>query len=436
MKAIAAAIVLSCGACIAGYAYADTMPPAAEPLPFDRTPVSIKDTPVLDRTHSGYEPVGISAGDFTLYPQIGVGEWYDDNLFATTNQTVGDLRTVITPDLLAKSNWATNSASLDLHGDIERYFDRPNEAVNDGGATGTAQYDGPDYLTLSGLADYEHETEARSSTLSPRDVVRPIQFDFDNVQVGIARPFDRLRLSLTADLSETDFQDGVTPTRAPVVETIFDTQEAFLDGKVAYVINPDTAVVLDVTGNTRHFTHDAPATVGAPAIDRDSSGFEITTGLNLALTHLLRAELLAGYLDQTYVAGAVFRPVNGPTFHVKLDFLPTGLTTLSLDLDRKVNDAQDATASSYLSTKGHFQVDHELYRNIIVSGSVDYEQDAYSGIRRLDDVLDGRVYVTYLMDRHFSIKATFDRLSVTSIGSARLPGYDVDQFSVTLVSRY
>lgn len=434
-------IVRATGACLAmtvlsaGRSWADA-PPPDQPLPFDRTPTSIKDTPVLDRARPYYDPPGIAYGDFLIFAQAGLSETYNDNLFATHSGQVADERTTLTPDLLFKSRWARNLLQLDLHGDIERYFDRPDEAVNDGGVSLTGRYDGQDFPTFSGTGEFNHATEPRSSTLSPRDVVKPIQFDQAHVQAKLAKDIQRLKLSLTTDLYQTTFQNGRTPQGAVVPETIYDTQEAYLDGSAAYVITPDLAVVAHVIGNDRHFLNTYIPTGSLVPLNRDSSGVEATMGVNLSLTHLIRAEALVGYLDQSYQDSRVYRPVTGPSTHVKVVYLPTGLTTVSFTIDRKVNDAQDPVASSFLSTASQLQVDHELYRNIILSGSVKYEQDKYSGISRQDTIWDGQASVSYLLDRHFSLKLLFDDFTVQSRGVAGIPGYDVRQLTLALVARY
>ena len=411
-------------------------PLAAEPLPFDRAPVSLTDTPVLDRVQPGYQPIGLREGDFLIYPQVTLSEAYDDNLFATSNGAVGDLRTILAPQIDIRSDWRSSLLQFDVKGDIERYFDHPNEAVNDGEARLSGRLDAPDYFTFSGYADFAHATEPRSSTLSPRDIVQPIQYDVGHVEGGISKPFDRWKVSVVTDLVDTSYDNGRTPSGATVLENIYNAQEAFVDASVSYVISPDTALVAHVVGNDRHFTDRLAQPAPSSPLNRDSSGYETTAGLNFALTHLIRAVLLIGYLDQSYTDQRAFRPVEGPSAHVRLLFLPTGLTTLTLNFDRKINDAQDPVASSFLSTIGHAQVDHELYRYITVSGSVDYEQDQYKGIDRRDNITDGKIFATYLMDRHFSIKAIFDRLNVSSSGVARLSGYGVDQFSLALVSRF
>ncbi len=391
---------------------------------------------MLDRAHPDYAPSGTSLGDFIIDTQVGLTEIYNDNLYATHADKVADERTVLTPELLLKSRWAQSLLQLDVRGDIERYFDRPDESVNDGSVTLNGRYDGPDYFEFSGLGDYSHLTEPRASTLSPRDVTRPIKYELAHVQTHASKDLERLKLGLTADAYQTTYQNGQAPGGGTVLENIYDTQELFLDGSAAYVVDPDIAIVAHIVGNERHFLNSDIDQINNTAVNRDSSGIEATIGVNFSLTHLIRGEVLVGYLDQNYQDRIVYRPVTGPSAHVKLLYLPTGLTTASLTVDRKVNDAQDPIASSFLSTAAKLEVDHELYRNIILSGSVKYEQDKYAGIDRKDAILDGQAYVSYLIDRRYSVKLIFDDFDVDSRGAALIPSYNVKQVSVALVARF
>ena len=46
-----------------------------------------------------YEPLGIRAGSFLIFPSLNVSEIYDDNVFASDNNTDDDLITVISPQV-------------------------------------------------------------------------------------------------------------------------------------------------------------------------------------------------------------------------------------------------------------------------------------------------------------------------------------------------
>ena len=50
-----------------------------------------------------YEPLGIRAGSFLIYPTLSVSEAYDDNVFATDNDTEDDWITLISPRVRAQA---------------------------------------------------------------------------------------------------------------------------------------------------------------------------------------------------------------------------------------------------------------------------------------------------------------------------------------------
>jgi len=61
------------------------------------------------------------------------------------------------------------------------------------------------------------------------------------------------------------------------------------------------------------------------------------------------------------------------------------LTTVNLSASRSVQEPVDITASGYLSSNVGIRVDHELFRNILLSARAGYGQDLYKGASRTDN---------------------------------------------------
>ena len=54
-----------------------------------------------------YEPLGIRAGAFLVFPSIDTGLTYDDNVFATKNDTDDDFIFTLRPEITAESQWSS-----------------------------------------------------------------------------------------------------------------------------------------------------------------------------------------------------------------------------------------------------------------------------------------------------------------------------------------
>jgi hypothetical protein len=53
-----------------------------------------------------HEAPGIHVGGFMVFPELEIGERYDDNIFATKNGRESDFYTVISPSVSVESTWS------------------------------------------------------------------------------------------------------------------------------------------------------------------------------------------------------------------------------------------------------------------------------------------------------------------------------------------
>jgi hypothetical protein len=91
-----------------------------------------------------------------------------------------------------------------------------------------------------------------------------------------------------------------------------------------------------------------------------------------------------------------------------LEWLPTQLTTVTLSAVRDVQDSAVPGAPAYLSTNLRARVDHELLRNVILSGQLGWGRDEYTGISRVDERKSAGLAASYLINRTLGVSATYD----------------------------
>ncbi|MGH6905908.1 MAG: outer membrane beta-barrel protein, partial [Geminicoccaceae bacterium] len=61
--------------------------------------------PVTARPRPDFDPLGIRAGGFLIYPSLTVGSSYDTNVFATKDDTKDDFIFNFLPGFLVRSNF-------------------------------------------------------------------------------------------------------------------------------------------------------------------------------------------------------------------------------------------------------------------------------------------------------------------------------------------
>src|SRR4051812_19079402 len=72
---------------------------------------------VMDRPRPEYDPIGIPAGAFRIYPNAYFGIAHDDNVFRTQTGEQDDTIFELSPTVVVSSNWAQHM--LNLRGSLQ-----------------------------------------------------------------------------------------------------------------------------------------------------------------------------------------------------------------------------------------------------------------------------------------------------------------------------
>ncbi|RYF07745.1 MAG: hypothetical protein EOO77_25595, partial [Oxalobacteraceae bacterium] len=137
--------------------------------------------------------------------------------------------------------------------------------------------------------------------------------------------------------------------------------------QVGYALDAGPVVFVRGIADTRRYRF------SAPPIDRDSNTIEVLAGLSSDITPLLRGRIAVGYISADFKQPNI--PNRGaPSFDIDLDYLATELTTVHLSGRRYFQNVSLADSPGVLSTEAVIGADHELLRNLIVSGEILYRQ--------------------------------------------------------------
>jgi hypothetical protein len=109
-----------------------------------------------------------------------------------------------------------------------------------------------------------------------------------------------------------------------------------------------------------------------------------------------------------------------------------------LGIDRTVQDlnssvlAPGQVSSGYLETVLSATEDHELLRNLIVSGNISYTNDSFGGINRTDNVYSLGPGVKYLMNRYLYLGFSYNYSRRLSSGAQAITPYTDNVFLLRL----
>jgi hypothetical protein len=107
-------------------------------------------------------------------------------------------------------------------------------------------------------------------------------------------------------------------------------------------------------------------------------------------------------------ADPTLKPVTGPMAEASAIWSPSGLTTVTATLSRRIEDAAELTTVSYTFTGLRLGVDHELYRNLLLAGYGQVQQAEYQQRGGRDRLGGFGLGATWLINRQLRLGLTWD----------------------------
>lgn len=389
---------------------------------------------VLTRARPEYDARGVRVGTFFLYPSVAGGFGYTDNVFNDASN-LDDYFYSLSPELQFRSAWARHMLNLSVESQSYWYSNQSSESRTDWNFAAEGRIDIIRGTDITGEVHYENLHEPRGTDLTggllPGDAAEPTELSRTGFSAAFGHTFNHVRVSLGGSLENIDYED--TP-RVPVVVPAFfnnddrDRTVTEIFVKAAVEATEDTA--LFVRG--RWDQHDFDTAVDDDGFNRDSDGWGIDGGVEFSMTHVLVGELFAGYTQRSYDSPA-FTDTSDLAFGAGLKWFPTMLTTVRFDGSRSIEDTSITAASGYVSTRGEVGVDHELLRNVILSGRLGYENAEYQAVTRNDDIVHGSVGGRFLINNNLHFDAGWEFIDRNS--SALPFEYSTGQFSLSLTGK-
>jgi hypothetical protein len=357
---------------------------------------------VTERPRTEADALGLHIGDFFWFPRVELDETYNSNIFATSSAATGDLSTVLQPSFDLLSSFPRNAVNLHGGAASEFYAGHPAQNTLDGFVGTDGQLDVTAGSSLYGRAQASHLHVARTSANSPGNAAQPATYDVYTANAGYSQT--GLRIGYQADIAIQNTQydavpliGGGTLSQSAQDTTIY---EAALRG--SYELVPDYLGYIRVARNLTDYQHTVPG-----GVRLDSTGYRADLGLQILPAHLLSGEIYAGYLSQSYRVGS---SISGLDAGGRLVYNVTRLTTATLTGLRTVipsNPSIGTTGAAYLATTVTGTVDHELLRNLLLNAKVSYENDAFLGIFRTDNVLGISAGIKYLLNRNLYLGGSY-----------------------------
>ncbi len=365
-----------------------------------------EDLPVRTRIQPGYEPVGVRAGSWMLFPMITAGGLYDSNVFASNATRQSDIAVVAAPTLRAQTLWQRHYIDVEAGIRSLSFLDHPGLDQTDASFKSRARIDvAHDAAILTRVqAAYLHERPG--SLNSPTGAVEPTPYGLFSGDVTYRKEFNRLTTSFGGLVNAYDYGSTRAQDGSIISQDSRDGQVYAGHGRVDYAFSPMFGVFGAFEANRRELR-------GTPTESLSSRGYRALAGIDVELTHLITGELGIGYNSQQFDASTI-GTIEGPAYRALLVWSPTRMMDVYFKAEQLVTQSSETRAFGIRAYALQLGIDYELRRNIVLSVAGTFENDKFFGTVRDDDVYASHSELKYLLNRHFAISLRHRYLSRNS----------------------
>lgn len=353
-----------------------------------------------------YKPVGARVGGFVLKPQIELSGVYDSNIFLEEAGESSDFISIIEPVLRFDSDWNRHSLGGEAGVEGGFYADSNDDDYVDFWLLGRGEADVTRATQLfADRVGVQQEHEARGSDDVIFSAAEPVVYHRYGGIFGARHKPNRASVEAEAslfnfDYSDTDLIGGGELSGAPR-----DRNEYEFGLRFGYDIQPDYEAFLKSVYMIRDYDLD----VNAGGFDRDSEGYQFFGGVEFEPSPLVRASVGLGYMEQDYDDPSL-GSVDGPLGAIDATWFATPLTTLFLSLSSDIEETTSPRAAGRRSYDLTLNMEHELLRNLVLTGGAGAGRRSYEGggSDRVDDDLLLDLGAQYWLNRNIYARADYE----------------------------
>ena len=120
-----------------------------------------------------------------------------------------------------------------------------------------------------------------------------------------------------------------------------------------------------------------------------------------------RFRFLVGYELRTFSSQAV-KTIQAPVIEGSVIYTPTGLTTLTGTVSRRIEDSSDDSIVGYTATTLQLRMDHEYSRNVLIAATVGVGLSDYSQSAGQQTSYSFGTSATWLINRNMQLVGSYD----------------------------
>lgn len=373
--------------------------------------------PVGQRRHTDYDPVGIHAGAFTIFPSATIGMQYDSNIFASV-EPIADWALVTAAQILTVAERGDSRYELDLGARNFVYREQDSENRTDAHARFRLTRQITRDVQWGAAIEAARRHEERGDSFSVTTASEPIAYLDLRAETAVTKTFNRLGVMVGGRVRNITYEDASTVGGSPLDLSFRDGTIITTTVKPFYDFSPGYRAYARIDLSKRDYQ-------GEGTLNRDAQGFDARGGLEFRLTSMLLGTAEAGYMAYDYDNPAISSQ-EGPSAGARLMWLMTPLMTVTFFTERSVAEVAAPDQEGRLDFIAGAQLDYEILRNLILSLEGKYKHEDFSGISRTDEVMKLSAKLDYLLSRSINFGLSYNYIDRSSTD----PLFDFDKHVV------
>lgn len=272
---------------------------------------------------------GLPLGSFVVHPRLAVDVEYDDNIFRTDTNRVGDWVFRVRPSITVDSEWDVHALQFYAQGELTRLASNSSENYESFLVGTRGRFDINDEFSVNGEAEFARIRLGRGQ---PGSVGPGVNSVVHQITTGLSLSYngDPLYVRVGPRFQRVMYVEGDGGINQDY--NLFE-----IAGRIGYKFTPELSAFIDPSYQfVRYDSQTDPF-----GFQRNSQGFDIRVGVAYDVTRTITAEVGLGYFRRTF-SDSRLAPIGGLSALARLYWNPTDTISVEVEGRRGVTEYRTA----------------------------------------------------------------------------------------------
>ena len=320
---------------------------------------------------------GIALGGFVVHPRLAIDFEYDDNIFRTETNRVGDFVFRVRPGVTADTEWDQHALQFYAQAELARLASNSSESYESFAVGTRGRFDINDELAVNGEAEFARIRLGRGQ---PGSVGSGLSSTVHQFTTGLSFSYngDPFFLRFGPRFQRVTYVEG-----SGGVNQDYNLFE--LGGRFGYKVTPELSVFIDPSYQWVRYDRQTDGFGFA----RNSEGFDIRAGVSYDITRTITAELGLGFFRRTF-SDSRLSPISGLSALARLYWNPTDEISIEVEGRRGVTEYRTAlsgvASGNAINTGVQARVGYLPIEPLLIDAGFAWQQYDYTGpVSRTDN---------------------------------------------------